>query len=146
MTNTGRHTAKKSTGKSTTTMDKTNPTPSPNPVVSDETLEQYRQLFAICAPVYGATISANQTTEVLSLLTELRARRSEAAEDTKRVRMIRDAEWITSPHDGVLSKGSWRIHFRKPDGGQSTAYGATLVECLDNAMSAMRQTQQEEGE
>lgn len=67
-----------------------------------------------------------------------RATATESAEDSKRVQMIRDAEWITSPNDGVLSMGSWRLHMRKPSGGQTTVYGKDLIELLDNTISAMQ--------
>lgn len=53
----------------------------------------------------------------------------------QRIEVIERAEWITSPNDGVLSKGMWRVHTRTPSGGQTTVYGETLIEVLDNAVT-----------
>lgn len=58
--------------------------------------------------------------------------------NTQRIAMIEAAEWITSPNDGVLSKGLWRLHIRKPNGGKTTIYGKTLIETLDSAIAALQ--------
>lgn len=57
-----------------------------------------------------------------------------APTDSQRIEMIRRAQWITSPNDGVLSKGKWRLHTRTPSGGQTTIYGDNLIEVLDAAV------------
>lgn len=54
--------------------------------------------------------------------------------NTQRIKMIEHADWITSPNDGILSKGQWRLHMKRLNGGQTTIYGKTLIELLDNAI------------
>lgn len=59
----------------------------------------------------------------------------------QRIEIIERAQWITSPDDGVLSKGMWRLHTRTPAGGQTTIYGESLLEVLDNAVGMFYPTE-----